>query len=414
MKILQICKKFPFPLKDGESIAVTNLSKALKTCGAEVSLLAMNTSKHYYKIDKLPEELSYYNDIWTVDIDNQIRVSDAFKNLFSSKSFHIERFNSAAFEKQLFEILQQEIFDVIQLETLYLTPYIDCIRKYSNAKIVLRSHNVEFEIWERLTANECNFFRKNYLKYLTRKLKKYEIAQLARVDAIVAITERDLELYQLLGYRRDGLALPIGINLQDYQYDESSFQQPLSLSFIGSLDWQPNIEGLLWFLNGPWKLLQSTFKDLSFHIAGRNMPQELRKYESKQVVLHGEVADASSFISDHSIMVVPLLSGGGMRAKILEGMALGKVVLSTRIGIEGIPAVNGEHVYIADKPEEFKSAIQYCLTQHGDLKEMGRNAREFIGNNYDNVRLAEHLLAFYHKICNLKLDKKEAEPILAS
>ena len=88
--------------------------------------------------------------------------------------------------------------------------------------------------------------------------------------------------------------------------------------------------------------------------------------------------------------------------------------MSTRIGIEGIPVVNGEQAYIADTAEEFKSAIQYCIAQNGELKEMGRNAREFIGNNYDNLRLASNLVEFYHKICNLQPDKKEAEPVLIS
>ena len=414
MKILQICKKFPYPLKDGESIAITNLSKAMNACGAEVSLLAMNTSKHYYSFSKIPAELSHYSSVQTVDIDNRIKLSAALVNLFSSKSFHIERYYDRNFENKLTDILKHESFDVIQLETLYLTPYIDCIRAHSKAKIVMRSHNVEFEIWERLSSNEKNRIKKGYLALLTSRLKKFEVEQLSKVDAIVAITGRDLELYRKLGYRKEAMVLPIGIDLKDYPYNESSFAKPLSLSFIGSLDWQPNMEGLLWFLNGPWKLLESTFSNLRFHIAGRNMPEELRKFQSNRVVLHGEVPDASAFISQHSVMLVPLLSGGGMRAKILEGMALGKIVLSTRIGIEGIPVVNGEQAYIADTAEEFKSAIQYCIAQNGELKEMGRNAREFIGNNYDNLRLASNLVEFYHKICNLQPDKKEAEPVLIS
>jgi glycosyltransferase involved in cell wall biosynthesis len=414
MKILQICKKFPFPLKDGESIAVTNLSKALKGCGAEVSLLAMNTARHYYKMDAIPVELAHYNNIWTVDIDNRIKVIDALKNLFSSASYHIERFHSEAFVEQLTSILQHEDFDVIQLETLYLTPYIDCIRQNSTAKIVLRSHNVEFEIWERLYGNQKNILQRAYLKYLTGKLRKFEIRQLSLVDAIVAITERDLEFYRKLGYRKEGISLPIGLDLSDYNHDFQSFDKPLSLSFIGSLDWQPNMEGLLWFLDGPWKLLESTYKNLTFHIAGRNMPQVLQKYRSDKVILHGEVPDAATFISEHSIMVVPLLSGGGMRAKILEGMALGKIVISTPIGIEGIPAVNGEHAFITRTAEEFKSAIQYCFTQNGELKAMGKNAREFIGQNYDNVQLADQLLSFYEKIGKKLHNRKEAEPVLQS
>lgn len=411
MKILQICKKFPFPLKDGESIAITNLGRALQFNGAQVSLLAMNTSKHYFNLDELPDNFDHYQNIWTVDVDNRIKPTAALGNLFSSKSFHIERYYTEAFEAKLSSILQNEEFDIIQLETLYLTPYIDCIRKYSNAKIVLRSHNVEFEIWERLTKNEKNKIKKEYLAYLTAKLRKFEVEQLSKVDSIVSITERDMEQYRRLGFKKEGKVSPIGLDLKDYRDDDTSFDQPLSLSFIGSLDWQPNVEGLVWFLNGPWKLLRKNFKDLKLNIAGRNMPEELKKYESENVIIHGEVPDAQAFISRYSVMLVPLLSGGGMRAKILEGMALGKIVLSTQIGIEGIPVVNGEQAYIANTSEEFKAAIQYCFAQNGELKGMGKNARQFIGDNYDNKLLARKVLDFYDKLCSKNLNPIEAGSI---
>jgi polysaccharide biosynthesis protein PslH len=139
MKILQLCKKFPYPLKDGESIAVTYLSQALHASGCEVSLLAMNTSKHYFDMETLPQSFNHYRQIWTVDVDNKINPLEAFKNIFSSQSFHIQRFIFSAYAKKLEQILRENEFDVIQLETLYLTPYIDLIRQYSKAKIVLRN-----------------------------------------------------------------------------------------------------------------------------------------------------------------------------------------------------------------------------------------------------------------------------------
>ena len=124
MKVLQLCKKFPFPLKDGESIAVTHLSKALKEHGCQMTLLAMNTSKHFFDVNHLPDCFDHYESIHTVDIDNSIKVVDAFKNLFSKDSYHIQRFVSDDFRQKLKQILQQEQFDVVQLETLYLAPYI--------------------------------------------------------------------------------------------------------------------------------------------------------------------------------------------------------------------------------------------------------------------------------------------------
>ena len=150
MKILQLCKKFPYPLKDGESIAVTYQSKAFHEFGCEITLLAMNTTKHYTKIGKLPNGFNHYKEIHVTDIDNRVKVLKAFVNIFSSKSYHISRFDSKEYNDKLIALLQDNEYDVIQLETLYLTPYIDTIKQHSNAIVSMRSHNVEFEIWERI------------------------------------------------------------------------------------------------------------------------------------------------------------------------------------------------------------------------------------------------------------------------
>lgn len=401
MKILQLCKKFPFPLKDGESIAVTYLGRALHEMGCEVSLLAMNTTKHYYDLKQLPKSFNHYQHIWTTPVDNRIKVWDAFCNLFSSASYNITRFVSEDYKAQLINILQNHTFDVIQLETLYLTPYIDTIRQYSDAKIVMRSHNVEFEIWERLTINEKNPIKKRYLGYLTEKLYNFEVAQLQKIDALMAITARDLEQYQRLGFHGEGRIIPIGLDLNRYKTELSSFDRPLKLSFIGSLDWAPNIEGLRWFLAEVWPLIHATYPNLEFHIAGRNTPEDLKKTKINKVFIHGEVPDAQEFIAKYSLMLVPLLSGGGMRAKILEGMAMGKVILSTSIGLEGIDVVNGQQAYIANQPEEFRAAIQYCHAQNGELKQMGQQARQLIDDGYDNIKIATNVMHFYDEICGI-------------
>src|SRR5690606_4982660 len=200
MKILQLCKKFPFPLRDGESIAVNNLSRALTKEGCEVTLLAMNTSKHYYNSSILPEALSHYHSVITVEVDNRIRVWDAFKNLFSEESYHISRFVSQAFSGKLRQLLSQEEFDLIQLETLYLAPYIPLIKQLTKAPIAMRAHNVEHEIWGRISENTRFWPKKWYLSYLTRKLQAYERAQLKKYDLLVAITERDLQKFQAMGF----------------------------------------------------------------------------------------------------------------------------------------------------------------------------------------------------------------------
>lgn len=395
MKILQLCKKFPYPLKDGESIAVNTLSRSLVEMNAEVTLLAMNTTKHYYAAPEYPSELNHYKEIFTVKVDNQIRLTDAFLNLFSKESYHISRFISPAFQRELLRLLRSRDYEVIQLETLYLAPYIPVIRQHSDAIIVMRTHNVEYEIWERIAGNTRTRWKRWYLKHLTAKLKRYEREQLNQCDLLAPISPRDEKQFQALGPCATSTVIPIGLDASFYQPDYDSFHRPLSVSFIGSLDWMPNQEGLKWFLDKVWGRVSKEFPELQLHVAGRNTPDWLLRRKQKNLVVHGEVSDARAFINQHSLMVVPLLSGSGMRAKILEGMALGKVVLSTRLGLEGIPAVHGENVFIADTPQSFLEAFRKCTAEHKQLEYFGRKARGFVVDNYNSHTIAKKLLQFY-------------------
>lgn len=403
MKVLVLSKKFPYPLKDGESQAIHGLSKSLHELGCEVSLLAMNTSKHYYSERELPDCMSHYQAVRTVMVDNSLKVTDAIGNLIRNSSYHISRFDNEDYRQALRQWLQREQFDLIQLETLYLSPYLNTIRQHSQAPVVMRSHNVEHEIWERHCANLGFGLKRWYLRRLTKQLGQYERQQLNQYDLLLPITKRDEERFRRLGFRGKSQVLPIGLDANCGDPNYSSYREKPSLSFIGSLDWMPNLEGLQWFLNRVWPAVHRAFPDLEFHVAGRNMPAGLKALEMPNVIMHGEVEDACEFVSAHSISLVPLLSGSGMRAKILEAMAMGRTVISTSIGLEGIKAVHRRHLFIADSPDQFVESIRQCLKLGSDLEGMGRAANTLFHHKYDRRRMAEKVLRTYHRLVEKEL-----------
>jgi glycosyltransferase involved in cell wall biosynthesis len=395
MKILQLVKKYPFPIKDGESIAVNALSRSFAALGSEVTLLTMNTTKHFYNALQTPSELAHYQAVHAVVVDNRLKAIDAFLNLFSKDSYHVARFVSKDFNAQLQALLEKETFDVVQLETLYLAPYIPTIRKYSKAKIVMRSHNVEHEIWNRIAQNMPKGLRQRYLQLLTKRLESYEVAQLQEYDLLASISERDLKVFQTLGHHSQSIVAPIGLHLNNYQPNWEAFKQPLSLCFIGSLDWPPNVEGLKWFLDKVWPQLQLQLPGLEFHLAGRNTPDWLLQTAINGVTVHGEVPDAQDFINQYSMMVVPLFSGSGMRAKILEAMALGRLVLTTSIGLEGIAAVHDEQVLVAGSAQDFVLQIEKAYYEPDRMLLLGQRARDLVTEQFDDLNIARKLLATY-------------------
>jgi len=397
MKILQLCRKFPYPLKDGESIAVTYLAKAYHELGATLTLLSFNTIKHFFKIEDLPPDFNHYQAIHTSYLDNHPEPIGAFLNLFSKKSYHISRFTTTDFYQKLQTLLAQESFDIIQLESVYFAPYLPLIRQLSNAKVVMRAHNVEFEIWERVAENTTFLPKKWYLSYLVQKLKRFEIAQLKNYDLLLAMTQKDLTYFKKLGFKGKSLVTPIGLEIKDYQSFDTIFAQP-AISFIGSLDWVPNQEGLSWFLNEVWSDLRKEFPYLELHIAGRNTPEWIFQKAGNGIVVHGEVEDARAFLKKYPITIVPLFSGSGMRVKILEGMAMGRIVLTTTLGMEGIPATPEKSILIADSKEAFIKKIRYLTKDKKKAVAMMQAARRFIEQHYDNKMIATNVLETFREV----------------
>jgi polysaccharide biosynthesis protein PslH len=397
MRILQVTNKVPYPTTDGGAIACMNLTSGLSLLGHEVTVLAMNTRKHNIRLSDIPESVNDWADFHLVDVPAPVSpVAAAFNLLFSSMPYNAVRFISKSFVDALRKLLLERQFDIVQLEGLYVCPYIPVIRKYSKSVIVYRAHNIEHEIWER-TAALSSGFRKFYLKELARRIKNLEIEVMNQYDLLVPITERDGAILDNLGNKKPRHVSPTGIDAQVLIPHAKNLEHP-SLFHIGSLEWAPNQEGLIWFVEKVWPKILLKFPELKFYIAGRQAPEWLvRRFTVPNIVFMGEVPDAYQFIKSKSIMVVPLFSGSGMRIKIIEGMALGKPIVTTPIGTEGISTENGKNILIADTENEFVSAVEQLINDMELYHNIGSNAIEYIHEKFDNLALADALSSFYKK-----------------
>jgi glycosyltransferase involved in cell wall biosynthesis len=332
----------------------------------------------------------------------------AIKNiLFSKLPYSAERFIDKNFEEKLVELLQIEKYDVIQLEGLYMTLYIPIIRKFSDGIIVLRAHNIEHQIWERVASNEKNILRKKYLLFLSKRIKKLKQNILNSYDAIVPITEHDAKFFQTFGNNKPVHVSQTGFDIYDIKRSSKKAKFP-SFFHIGALDWAPNQEGLQWFFKNVWNKVLQKNGELKFHIAGRNAPDWLFKIISlqKNVIYLGEVPDAYDFMNSKSVMIVPLLSGSGMRIKIIEGMALGKTIISTNIGTEGINSTHKKDIFLANTPDEFIQTILELSGNETLCERVGEKAIDLIRTNFDNTNQSAKLIDFYKEIINQKFENQ--------
>lgn len=395
MRILQVNNKVPYPTKDGGAIACMNLIKGFSHLGHEVTVLSMNTLKHHVSQEEIPDQIADLADFRMVEVPARINAFHAFLNLcFSSKPYNAVRFFSKDFMAALNDILEEKEFDVVQLEGLYVCPYIPLIRKKTKALVMYRAHNVEFEIWER-TAKLAKGLKRLYLKNLSKRIKKLEKSILNKYDVLVPITKRDERILNGLGNIRPTRVSQTGIDSSALIPSVKNLEYP-SVFYIGSMEWAPNQEALLWFLESCWPRIHEKYPTLKFYVAGRNAPDWLiQKLDRPNVVFKGEVDDAYDFMNSKAIMVVPLFSGSGMRIKIIEGLALGKSIVSTSIGAEGIDIENRKHLLIANTSDEFVQAVSELVENRNMHDELRRNAIDFIHENFDNLAAAGKLVDFY-------------------
>jgi len=396
MKILILCNKPPYPASEGGPMAMNSTITGLLEVGHHVKVLAVNNEKYKVKDSDIPDDYRKKTGIELINVDLRVRPLKALLNLFTKKSYHVERFISKDFKRRLAEVLEKEQFDVVQLEMLYMAPYVETIREHSKAMIVLRAHNVEHKIWERI-AKETKFFIKRwYIKHLATTLKDYELSALETVDGIAAITRKDAAYFRKY-CSKPIIDIPFGVYPEDF-IPNSEIEGKPKFYHIGSMNWMPNEEGIRWFIEKVLPKTAEKVPDFVYHLAGRNMPEWLTTLKDKHVNVVGEVPDAKTFVSNHDVAIVPLLAGSGIRIKIIESMAMGKTVITTRVGAEGILYDEEVNIIIAENIAKMVEAIRSINENPQIAVRIGQAARKLVEETYDNRKIIGRLLMFYEEI----------------
>lgn len=390
-KILIITNRVPYPLKDGGNLAMHAMIEGYYKAGWQVFLLSMNTSRHHIAHNALERLFTHLYAFEWVDVDNRLKSIDILKNfLFSKQPEHARRFLSESFREKLTGILVSFKPEVIQVESVYLTTYMPEIKRHTDALTILRLHNIEYQIWQGLAKKQRNPFKKFYFDNLTRRVRNFERDAWKQYNLLLAITEKDSYVVQRLEEMANVVVAPFGIDMQKIQ--PSTGKERWVGYHIGAMDWIANQSSMRWFLNHAWPLVHKALPRFEFYFAGRKMPDEFKKMHLNGVYCLDEVPSAEEFIADKKILIVPLLSGGGIRVKILEAMAAGKVVISTSTGIKGIDVKPGEHYLRVHRPEDFVKSIKWCLNNKEAAENMAQKARTLISEKYENSKVMKKII----------------------
>jgi sugar transferase (PEP-CTERM/EpsH1 system associated) len=309
--------------------------------------------------------------------------ADAAGYVIDSVPYAVAKYRSDAYRARLEQMLATEAYDAIVCD--FLPPVVNLPERLPCPSIVF-THNVEAEIWRRHAEQATNPVSKHLLTQQWRRMLRFEAAALARVDLVLAVSEADGRTFDRL--YPGSLKAPV--HVVQTGVDTAFFTPPSEtpsathMVFTGSMDWLPNEDGMTYFCREILPKIRQAEPSATLSIIGRAPTPAVRKLaEIPGVEVTGRVDDVRPHIARGSVYIVPLRIGGGTRLKIFEAMSMGKAVVSTTIGAEGLPVTSGRDIDIADEPSRFAHAVVHLMRDSDTRRAMETAARRLVVERYD-------------------------------
>ncbi len=396
MKILFLSPTVPYPLTDGGRIRVYNLLKQIAQ-GNEVTLLALETqptdSDSISHIQEFGINTHLVKHLHTLP---RITLTTLLAAIFRKQPITVARYNVPAYLETLQELLALGDFDLVHYEMFHTAQY----HTESDLPSVLSQQNVDSAIWHRLTDETTNIFYK--FAYWTQRnaFHRYERVLSPKFDAVTCTSEIDAAVFGQHCPDDVVKVIPNGVDVTHFVPDFES-AGTAHLIYIGSMDWYPNEDAVSFFVEEVLPIIRNSVPDVKFTIVGGNPSERVQRVADMEgVVVTGRVPEIKPYFSAATVFVVPLRIGSGTRLKILEALAMGKAVVSTTVGAEGLSLQNGEEIMIADEPNNFADAVLQLLTDSTLRKKIGENGRKRVEQDYDWRNIGKQLLTVYESVVN--------------
>lgn len=405
-KILYLAQLLPYPADAGPKVRIYHVLRYLAQHN-RVTLVAFSRpsdapeavthlKEFCAEVHVVPMQRSRMNDLRAMT-----------ESLLGGRSFIIHRDHVPEMAKLVDRLLAEGNFQAVHSDQLWMAQYALRARHFSAAKgsplrLVLDEHNACFQIFQRLAQGERNPVKKLLLEREWRMLARYEAQTTNQFDQVVTVSEQDRAILQRMT-RKPADAVPqfhtIPICVDQAQTEPVQAQpEARNVLHLGTMFWLPNVEGVLWFARHVWPRVLEAVPQATFTIAGKNPPKTIEALADGATVgtngisppsrrpaiqVTGYVPDPRPYLEQAGVFIVPLLSGSGMRVKILDAWSWGLPVISTTVGAEGVEYRDGENILIADHPGQFAQAVIRVLCDTDLALKLRRNGRQWVENRYD-------------------------------
>ena len=385
MKILWVKAGKLLPVDTGGKIRSYNILRFLARSHS-VTLLSYYGGRRDLQYEaNIRGELPGAETICTAAPDSTLleQSLDYLRRLPRSAPYAVSKFTHPAVTKTIQGRMEEGRFDVAVCD--FLSASLNFPQKLLTPTVLFQ-HNVESSLWKRMAATESNPIKRMAFGIEAAKMSRYEGAALRRFHHIIAVSEHDRQQMLEIDPAAQITVVPTGVDTSKFSVAPASTSNPPRIVFTGSMDWEPNIDAVEYFCQQLWPGILAHFPEAIFQIVGRNPHSKVRRLALSSVQVTGTVPSVADYLRDATVVVVPLRVGGGTRLKIFEAMAMGKAVVSTSIGAEGLEVESGRDLILADDGATFAESI-LLLLRDAALRHKYEQAAVALASQHDWSRI---------------------------
>ncbi len=399
-RILFLTPQLPYPLHQGTTLRNFGLIRGLAEHGHQVGLLSfVESSQPDLRSTPLA---NLCNPVETIPSPERSRL-DRLRDLALGFADMERRRWSGEFASKLEEMLSKHPFDIVHIEGVEMAPYLEILKRAApNALLIYDAHNAEYALQTRIAQQDARrparWLAAGYSAVQAARLRRLETQTCCTVNRVIAVSEADAATLKRLPHQTSVSVIPNAIMADSYQPEQTQpaeIQHP-SLVFTGKMDFRPNVDAALWFVDEIQPLIEEEFGDAHFFAVGQQPHARLDGLrQHTNVTLTGYVEAIQPYLRAADVYIAPLRMGSGTRFKLLEAMAMGCAVVSTRIGAEGLSVEDGVHILLADTAAEFASAVISLLRDEGQRAELGARGKALVRERYDWQAIIPEVEAVY-------------------
>jgi sugar transferase (PEP-CTERM/EpsH1 system associated) len=391
LHVLVISARLPFPPRWGFATRVYHLARRLAK-RHDVTLLTYAGAADAEHVDRLRQEFA----VETLTREHPTRLQKRalqLRSLASRVPYDSRATYTKAMQQLIDRVAAERRVDVVQLESTLLSLY----RLPAGARVIVDEHNVDYEYYARMRENERSPLRRAYYRLEELRFRSFEQRCWREVDGCVMTSEREAEIVRAAAPETPAIGVPNGVDV-DYFRPIDEPVEPRTIVFNGTLDYRPNLDGAEFLVRHVLPRLRERHPDVRVILVGRGSQSDLDSFRGPGVEVTGEVPDVRPYLARAAVVSVPIRTGSGTRLKVVEGLAMGKGMVSTTLGCEGVDVRDREHLLIADTAEDFAAAVTRLFEEPQLAEELGRAGRDKMVREYSWEYAGELLESLYQEV----------------